>query len=310
MIRSSMDIGSNTVRVLVAEKNGVGMSRLAIKRRITRLGGKFNGKLDPDSVSRTIDTVREFSSFAASMGAQMVRAGCTGVVRKATDSGAFLDTLRRITGMEPVLLKGEEEAHLAALGTRHRLGGAVPEFLLIDIGGFSTELVAVGATVGRYKSHDIGVVSLTEGILRSDPPAPEQVDALRKIVAEELRGFFDEPVSGPLVGIAGTPSTIASMHLSLDAFDPEKVDRHVVPKKELDAMLVRLLGMKSNDRLTSFKGLEKGREDLIPAGIVILQEVMKAGRFEHFMFSLGSLLDGILLSETWPPVFSDAGRPK
>jgi exopolyphosphatase / guanosine-5'-triphosphate,3'-diphosphate pyrophosphatase len=301
MIRASLDIGSNTVRVLVGKGFGQRMTRMAVRRRITRLGGQFDGNLNPDSMSRTLEAVKDFSTFARGKGVMEIRAGCTGVVRKAENAGEFLELLRKSSGLDPVILAGEQEARLSAMGARHHLGEDFPEFLLVDIGGFSTELVVTGWKIGRKTSFDFGVVSLTETLLRSDPPTKTQIEKMRGAVEKAIADFFKRNVPAVLVGISGTPTTIAAIDLGLEVFDPKKVHRHTISLERLGELLDKMLLMKSNRRLESFKGLEKGREDLLPAGMIIFQEIMKAGRWKTFTVSTGSLLDGILLSDQWPP---------
>ena len=296
-----MDIGSNTVRILIAEGRGATLKRVSVQRKITRLSGGFDGRLSARSMNRTLDAVREFTQNARESGITDIRAACTGVVRKASNKREFLDRLRLIDGVDSYLISSELEARLAAMGARHHLGPDTGDVLLVDIGGFSTELTVVKEAPGRSESFDIGVVSMTESVLKSDPPTEEQIAALRGIVAGALGEFFRSKTPGVLVGIAGTPTTVAAVDLKLSKYDAARVHRYEIDGRRIEELFRELISLDSARRLKEFPGLEKGREDLLPAGIVIIQEIMKMGRYERLVVSEGGLLDGLLLTPDWPP---------
>ncbi|MCZ7585933.1 MAG: hypothetical protein M5R36_22845 [Deltaproteobacteria bacterium] len=202
MIRASIDIGSNTVRALVALQENGATKRVGVLRRITRLSGQFNGSLSDTSVARTLEAVKECVQFARTHGAVEIRAACTGVVRRAANGSRFLDLLAREAGCRARLLTGDEEAALSALGTKRHLGDRCGEFLLVDVGGFSTEFVRVGSDDPRCASYDIGVVGLTESALRHDPPTSSEMGAVRDRVAVTIAGYFNGSLPPTLVGIA------------------------------------------------------------------------------------------------------------
>jgi exopolyphosphatase / guanosine-5'-triphosphate,3'-diphosphate pyrophosphatase len=305
MKSAAMDIGSNTVRVLLAEGLGQSLKRIQVRRKITRLSGGFDGRLNADSIERTVSAARELAGIARDSGVREIRTACTGVVRKALNKKIFMDRLRVEAGVEPCLLSGNMEAKLAAVGACSRLGDQMAEILLVDIGGFSTELSIVGKPLEFSQSFDIGVVSLTEKILKNDPPSKKQIDSLRRLVAAGLRGFFYEKLPDRLVGIAGTPTTLAAIDLKLPLYDPSKVHRHEIDADRIDEIFHTLATISAQMRLEAFPGLEKGREDLLPAGIIIIQEIMKLGGYRKLVVSEGGLLDGLLLAETWPPLGYD-----
>ncbi len=298
---AAMDIGSNTVRILLARVIDGRLERLTVKRKITRLGGGFNGKLHPDSVSRTVSAARELAEYARRSGIVDIRASCTGVVRKASDQQEFVDRLRRDAGLDVPIISGETEARLAAMGAKNHLGPDFGDLLLVDIGGFSTELTIVASRPGRSQSFDIGVVALTESILKNDPPLPDQISNLRVHVKKTVESYFQENTPEILVGIAGTPTTLAALDLNLDVYDPAKVHCHEIDGKKIEEIMRKMLGMSAAERLKAYPGLEKGREDLIPAGIAVIQEIMKLGNYTKITVSEGGLLDGLLLEENWPP---------
>ncbi|MBZ0270522.1 hypothetical protein K8I61_00685 [bacterium] len=307
MIRAAMDIGSNTVRVLCLDIDADIVRPIHRDRRITRLSGKFDGRLSPDSVERTVAAARELAGAARALGVAEIRVGCTGVIRRAQNAGEFLARLRVEAGIEPVVIAGEIEGALSAAGTRHSLGDDGHDFLMIDIGGFSTELVAVDDRVRRRASFDVGVVALTERLLRGDPPTASEIDAVRREARAAIAPFFAQPVPPRLVGIAGTATTLAAMDLALNRFDPAPIHRHVISAARLDALFAEAVSMRADDRLSRWGGLERGREDLIVAGMLIIEQVLAAGAFSEVTIALGSLLEGIALAAMWPPDF-DSNR--
>lgn len=296
-----MDIGSNTVRVLIAEGVGPDLRRRDLRRRMTRLGGGFRGNISADAMRRTVEAAKDFADFARSEGVRSVHLACTGVVRKAGNRDEFLRLLEKETGLGAVVLSGDEEAQLAGLGARHHLGADFPEMLMVDCGGFSTELAVVNREVGRRGSYDIGVVTLTESHLLSDPPKDEELQAVRRLVAQRLGDFFRGPVPETLVGIAGTATTIAAMDMKLDPYDPVKVHRHRIREDTLRVLFEDMSRLEEARRPEAFPGLEEGRRDLMPVGMIIVLEVMRLGGFDHMVISEGGLLDGLLLVGNRPP---------
>ncbi|MCB1152979.1 exopolyphosphatase, partial [bacterium] len=223
--RASIDIGSNTIRVLVAAGEGPGLQRLEVRRRITRLSGGFDGNLSDAAMQRTLEAAGEFAAFAREQGAEQIRIGCTGVVRRAENRDDFLWEVEKVTDVPPVLLSGEVEADLAGRGARHHLGPTTPELVLVDVGGFSTELSIVGEHTSHIASFDLGVVRLTEDLLTGDPPSPEQLAAARRHCDDILGFYFQRPMPRLIAGIAGTPTTIAAVLQGLTVYDPAKVHR-------------------------------------------------------------------------------------
>jgi exopolyphosphatase/guanosine-5'-triphosphate,3'-diphosphate pyrophosphatase len=302
MIRAAMDIGSNTVRLLVARVSDEGVERLELLRRITRLGGRFEGALNPDSLSRTMDAVIEFTAAAVDAGAHEIRVGCTGVVRKAADREEFIHTVTSLPGnVSACVLTGETEATLAATGAAMRLAPDFGPLVLVDIGGFSTELAEFDGEVRRRRSFDLGVVALTETSLPGDPPTQREVASVRARVRQILSPFFVEPVAGKLVGIAGTATTMAAMTLGMERYDSERIHGARVSRDDVERILVAMLSMPAEKRLNAFAGLEKGREDLMPAGAMILSAVMESGGWSGYTVSEGGLLEGIAKADAWPP---------
>ncbi len=185
---ASLDIGSNTVRLLIAEKDPErGFRPLRIERRITRLGGGFSlsGHLHPDSRKRTLEALQEFSALLKKERASAVFAVATGVVREARNGKDFLARIQANTGISPRLLTGEEEGRLMLRGLLWGVPRTVPVRMAVDIGGWSTEVLWIeDEKIRKTVSAPLGAISLCENFLKSDPPNPAEIESLAQYLRE------------------------------------------------------------------------------------------------------------------------------
>ncbi|MDQ4130734.1 MAG: exopolyphosphatase, partial [Actinomycetota bacterium] len=228
--RAAVDVGTNSVRLLVVEADG---RRVARELTITRLGRGVDetGHLDDDALSCTLEVIARYRTQWEALGADNVRIAATSAVRDASDRDRFVSGVREAAGREPEILSGEEEARIAFRGATTALDVPLPTAVL-DVGGGSTELI-VGDADGDYVasvSLQLGCVRLTERLLPSDPPtAAELADARAEIAAQLDRGAATLAEQGAdldassLVGVAGTVTTLAALHLGLDHYDHERV---------------------------------------------------------------------------------------
>jgi exopolyphosphatase/guanosine-5'-triphosphate,3'-diphosphate pyrophosphatase len=303
---ASLDIGSNTVRLLIAAPDqGRDFRPVRIERRITRLGGGFSlsAHLHPDSQTRTIEALRDFAAQLKIAGVSRVWAAATGVVREARNGREFLARIEAETGISPRLLTGEEEGKLMLRGL---LWGAPPEIqvqMAVDIGGWSTEVLWIeGERVRKTMSVPLGAVSLGENFLRSDPPSLAEIRALDGFLrdaAEELcREFansgWQNDGRSPLVGTAGTITTLAAVDLNLENYEPERVTGHRISSRRLGSIFSSLAALTKEERRRT-PGLEAGREDLILSGTRIVLNLMAGLGFEALLVVDAGLLEGILL---------------
>jgi exopolyphosphatase/guanosine-5'-triphosphate,3'-diphosphate pyrophosphatase len=302
---ATMDIGSGTVRVLMCRLEKGRYCTDQIKRRITRLADDFaGGRLHPVSLARTAAAARDLAREARSYGAVEIRAACTGVTRRATNAGEFLQALADDAGLDPVVIAGEFEAQLSAQGASSEAGLGDKPFVLIDIGGFSTEFAKIrGRDFAGAVSVEVGSVSLTDRHMKSDPPTPEQLAACAADVQAALGALdrLDGVASfGPPVGTAGTITTLAAIHLKMERYDPARLSGVVLTAPRIEELLALLVSMPAADRL-SLPGLEKGREDLMPAGAIICREALQRLGAERLLVTEGGLLQGLALCPEWPP---------
>ena len=290
-----LDLGSNTVLLLVLQRDGVVVHEEA---RITRLGqGVFDsGRLAPEAVERTERAVVALAERAREAGAGRLVAVGTEALRRATDGRSFLLRLGERIGADAVrLLRGDEEAAFAIEASRRaRPGGADP--LLIDVGGGSTELAWLAGGRVRSASLPLGSVRLTEAWVRSHPTPARERESLRLAARELLRG-----VAGPragdaaVVAVAGTATTLAALDLALDPYDPERVEGHRVTRARLGEWVERLADLDLAGR-RALPGLEPGRADVIVAGLIILDEVLIHTGTADFRVSGRGVRHGVALA--------------
>lgn len=299
MILAGIDIGTNTLRLLISDVQENGLRELYSDRRTTRLGQALekNGALSPDAEDRSLKVLADFREKITNYEADAVYAVGTSALRRATNASAFLVRAREEAGIEIKVVDGDEEARLTLLGVAAALG-SLEDSMVIDIGGGSTEMILVrGHEPPRTKSLQIGAVYLTDAFIRHDPPGPDELNALKDSVRVRL-GSFDSQIGhripGSLIGTAGTITTLAAMDQGLDDYDPERINDYILTRKAIDRMVSRLSRMTLHER-RSIKGLEPGREDIILAGAIVVQEIMHRYGYDRMKVSDWGLREGIVL---------------
>ncbi len=303
---ASFDVGSNTVRLLIAERAGEKLFLpLRRERRITRLGGNFslNGYLAEESVSRTVAAVADFALLSKKEKVKEVFAVATGVVREAKNGADFLARIKRETGIEPRLLSGAEEARLTLEGILYSLADAPSSYLVTDVGGWSTEILWIhDGNLQKTRSTNLGAVSATERFLLSDPPQAPEINRLDEHVKEELReiqrdfeqaGLDRKKAPSLLVGTAGTITTLAAIDQGLRDYDTRKINGHPLTLRRIEALFLHLSGVRAAER-KRVPGLEEGREDLILAGIRIVLKIMEVFRVDMLVVIDSGLLEGVM----------------
>jgi exopolyphosphatase/guanosine-5'-triphosphate,3'-diphosphate pyrophosphatase len=300
----AVDIGTNSVRLLVADVDGTGAAaRLEpVERhmRITRLGQGVDAtrRLHPDAVARTLDVLREYGRRLEVLGATRVRAAATSAARDAANRTELFDAAAAVIGVEPELLSGEEEAALSFLGATAGLDEPAP-FLVVDVGGGSTELVVGTERPEGSISLDIGCVRLTEQYLHGDPPAPEELSQAVSVVRDHLADVVREvpavTTARTLVGVAGTVTTMAAVELGLAEYDPEVV-HHFRLRRAAAEEVFRTLATEPAAQRRHNPGLEAGRVDVIVGGAVVVVSVLRHFDFPELLVSEADILDGLARS--------------
>ena len=298
---AGVDIGTLTCRLLIADLlPGGRLNELHSERRILRLGeGVDQAKtLSVAAMDRVIACLREWREVIESYRVEASTAVATSAVRDASNRGEFLDRVKREAGFEVEIITGDEEARRTLLGIRSGLPDSVTDVLALDIGGGSTEFIL--DRLGRkpvVRSIDIGVVRLCERFLHHDPPTDEEVRAAREWVRKETGAAvagMENFQTATFVGTAGTITSLAAMAQKLPAYEPARIHNYSL---ELDTILELeqlLLSRKRSDRV-GLPGLEKGREEVIAAGAIIIRTVMETLGIEDCLVSDLGLREGILI---------------
>ena len=299
---ASIDLGSNTLRLLIAEPAVTAPIRpIIVERRITRLGENFlpEKTLQSVAIDRSIAALKEFAELMGLNGVRGYSAGATAVVREAGNGVQFLDQVQRQTDLVVRLLSGSEEARLSLIGVASVISNKECSMAIFDIGGGSTELVWKGEgdnSAFEGNSLPLGVVHLTETFLQADPPGDEACLRLRSHVSSVLAELSSrEGLRDTLwVGTAGTITTLASLWYEMSEYDPERINGTVLEKTWLVDLCETLASMKLADR-SKLAGLEPGREDIILAGGLVTLEIMDRFGFSQFTVSDAGLLEGLFL---------------
>lgn len=300
---AAIDQGTNSSRLLVLEPRGGGQDPLEISRdmHITRLGKDVDrtGRLDPEAIERTLRVVARFARRARALRAEHIRLGATSAVRDASNKEELFSPLRRLIAVEPELLDGQREAALSFLGGTRGLDPDLGPFLLVDVGGGSTELVSGREpTVAEHAiSTQIGSVRLTERVQPSDPPSDED---LRAFAAEAEREFARVIEAAPvrdartMVAVAGTATTLQACALGLERYDPDVIHRSTLTLADAERT-IRDLAVMTNEERAAIPVMPKGRGDVIVAGATILVRAMRRFGFEEVLVSETDILDGLAL---------------
>ena len=293
-----IDVGTNSTRLLVAESNVGGFRALDRRMTITRLGQGVDRTrvLSPEALERTLATITDYAAACGEYGVEALRVTGTSAVRDARNRDEFFKLVATLTGAEPELLSGEAEARVTFLGAVSDLPWDGPA-LVVDIGGGSTELIYGRAAPERLVSLDIGCVRLFEKHLLSDPPAADELTALRAEAHAALvavAGDLQVPPGTRAVGVAGTLTQLATLKAGVAVYDPD-VNHHAVLSHGDVRNLARRLGSLPYEARKRVKGLEPGRVDVIVAGAEILISVMEVFDLAEILVSEKDILDGLVL---------------
>jgi exopolyphosphatase/guanosine-5'-triphosphate,3'-diphosphate pyrophosphatase len=302
----AIDIGTNSVRLLVADIDGGGAAATlrAVDRRIhiTRLGQEVDEtrQLHPDAIARTLDVLREYRGVLDELGVTRVRATATSAARDAANRDDFFEPAAEVLGFEPELIPGDEEARLSFLGATAELSEPAP-YLVVDIGGGSTEFIVGTRAPEGLISVDMGSVRLTEHFLTSDPPEPEELSAAVSVVRDHLADVEREiPAvrdAATLIGLAGTITTVAAVELGLAEYDRDKIHHFGLSKAAAEDVF-RTLATETVEERRHNPGLDPGRADVIVAGALELVTIMRAFGFDEMVVSESDILDGLVRSLT------------
>lgn len=305
MVRvAAVDCGTNSVRLLVAEvpESGAGpLTELARWLEIVRLGEGVDrtGRLGAGAIERTRVALADYAAEIRRLGARRVRMVATSATRDAANAAEFTEMVKATLGAGPEVVSGDEEARLSYAGAVRGLpAGARPPYLVVDIGGGSTELVVGRKRVQAAHSVDIGCVRMTERHLAGDPPEPAEVAAAEA----DITGAVDRALAaiggwrpGTLVGLAGSVTTVAGIALGLPTYQADRIHHCRISYQQVAAVTDDLLRMPRAQR-RALPVMHPGRADVIGAGALILRIVMARAGADSVLVSEHDILDGVAWS--------------
>ncbi|MET7400852.1 Ppx/GppA phosphatase family protein [Dactylosporangium sp. NPDC005572] len=296
---AAIDCGTNSVRLLIADAGAAGLSDVSRQMRIVRLGEGVDktGRLSPAAIERTRVALVGYAAEIAAAGVEAARMVATSASRDASNAADFRSMVHQVLGFDPEVITGDEEARLSFAGAVRGLT-AEPPYLVVDIGGGSTEFVVGTADVDAAISVDIGCVRMTERHLHGDPPAPEQVAAAEADITAAVDRAL-AAVGGhrarTLVGLAGSVTTVTALALGLPEYDPARIHRARISAGDVAKVTADLLGKTAEQRLAT-PVMHPGRADVIGAGALILRTIVDRSGADSVIASESDILDGIAYS--------------
>jgi len=298
---AGIDIGTLTCRLLIADVPSDGrLKEIRSERRILRLGEGVDQtkQLSGAAMDRVIQCLREWREIINASHVDAAAAVATSAVRDAANRDEFLDRVKREAGFEVELISGDEEARRTMLGIRSGLPYSVTDVLALDIGGGSTEFILDRpGEKPVVRSIDIGVVRLCERLLHHDPPTDEELRQAREWVARETKtavanmGHYQ---TATFVGTAGTVTSLAAMAQKLPTYEPARIHNYRLKLDTIQELEQTLLSRKKTDR-AGLPGLEKGREEVIAAGAIIIRTIMETLGMSAVLVSDLGLREGVLI---------------
>lgn len=310
-----IDIGTNTIRLLVGCVKEEKAVRIATQRAVTRLGKDLQktGRLSQDSIEESKRFILKLKELCENYSVQKIIAIGTSALREAKNSEEFLADIKRDIGIDIEIISGEKEAELTLKGILPSLNHSIApfsHFLLVDIGGGSTEWIFYGPEVRSQKSearHEfmmdsihIGAVKLFEKFIRHDPPLQDELKEMKEYIFKEFSNslnlsLINRNSSLSLIATGGTATTIAAIDMEMDEYDGDRIHLHKVSFPTLKIIYEKLIALPHNER-SKLKGLETERADIIIPGTLILLTLMEILHIDKVTVSDYGLLEGALIS--------------
>ena len=299
---AAIDCGTNSIRLLVADVVDGVLTDVTRRMEIVRLGEGVDrtGRLAPEAIERTRMALADYAGRLAALGVQRVRMVATSATRDAANADEFRGMVVATLGTAPEVVSGDEEARLSFTGAVRGLPAGTPEpFLVVDIGGGSTEFVRGGSTdrsnVDAAVSVDVGCVRMTERHLHGDPPTPDEVavaEADITAAVDRALATVEGHAARTLLGLAGSVTTVAAIALGLSSYQAERIHHARVSTVDVEKVTADLLAATRAQRL-ALPVMHPGRADVIAAGALILRVIMQRAGADAVIASEHDILDGI-----------------
>jgi exopolyphosphatase/guanosine-5'-triphosphate,3'-diphosphate pyrophosphatase len=297
---AAIDCGTNSIRLLIADISGTSFREIYREMEIVRLGQGVDktGQFHPEAIDRTLAAVDMFRDEIARRGVEKIRFCATSASRDATNRDVFLNGVHDRLGIFPEVISGEEEASLSFRGATQEIPKSQSPFLVVDIGGGSTEFVFGSEKVEYAKSVNIGCVRMAERHFKSDPPTQKEIESARHdihVAIAEAATIVPISSAQTLIAVAGTATTVAAAALNLEVYDRYSIHLSRISAEKVHDVSRMFLSMSHEER-AALGYMHPGRVDVITAGSLVLSEIMAATKAKEFVASESDILDGMAWS--------------
>jgi exopolyphosphatase/guanosine-5'-triphosphate,3'-diphosphate pyrophosphatase len=297
---AAIDCGTNSIRLLIADIEGNSFREVTRLMEVVRLGQGVDqtGQFHPDAIARTLAAVDKYAVEIAKRGVQKIRFCATSATRDASNRELFIEGVFERLGVRPEVISGEEEASLSFMGATKDLPASDGPFLVVDIGGGSTEFVIGTDHVEAAKSVNIGCVRMTERHFVSSDPEPGEIAAATQDIDEAIaQAAKVVPITSAktLIAVAGTATTVAAAALKLSEYDRYTIHLSHISAEDVHAASKMFFALKRDER-AALGYMHPGRVDVIPAGSLVLSRIMLATGAKEFVASESDILDGMAWS--------------
>ena len=294
---AAIDCGTNSLRLLIADIDGDNFREVHRDMQVVRLGQGVdkNKAFAPEAIERTLNVTREYAAVLRAKGVERLRFCATSATRDATNRDLFIGGVENILGVAPEVIPGAEEAALSFLGATKELGQELAPFLVVDIGGGSTEFVLGERSVESARSVNIGCVRMSERHLNHQPPTSAQLAAASKDIdaaISEAGEFVDFTAAQTLIALAGTATTVAAAALGLLEYDRYSIHLSRISASKVHEVADMFASM-TRDEIAALGYMHPGRVDVITSGALVLSRVMTLTGAQEFVASESDILDGI-----------------
>ena len=295
-----IDCGTNSIRLLIADIDGNNFREVTRQMQVVRLGQGVDetNQFHPDALERTFAAVDLYAAELARRGVEKIRFCATSATRDATNRNIFIDGVKERLGIEPEVISGDEEARLSFAGATREFNRTDGPFLVVDIGGGSTEFVLGTDTVESAISVNIGCVRMTERHFHNDPPTTDEVSIARSDIQNAIdiaSASVDIKSAKTLVCVAGTATTVAAAALNLPEYDRHAIHLSRISADQVLEVSNNFLAMTRDER-AALGYMHPGRVDVITAGSLVLSKIVKATGAKEFVASENDILDGMAWS--------------
>ena len=300
---ATLDMGTNTVRLLIAQKKeGCLFDFICQKSKIARIGEGFgsNKLIKKEALKRTLNILREYKSVIRKYDVKEVFAAATSAIREAQNRKWFIENIKQ-AGFDIEVITPQQEAELTHIGIVYMLKDIIKNgnWLAFDLGGGSTEFMfsSKNRLIDSF-SIPLGGVKLLEMFIKNDPPKEEELDTAAKYFKKQLEEYIQRPHKPDfIVGNAGTVTSLAAIDMNLTTYSFEKTEGYKLKKENIDKILTKLTSMSSQKRLETYNILEKGREDVIVVGAKIVKTILNFFDKDYIITTNGSLREGLLIKK-------------